>query len=170
MALAVFYVVGGIALLAAAGVVITRNIVYAALFLLVALGGVAGLFVLLNAEFLALVQVLIYGGAIVIVMLFAIMLTRQQEFQVTTEHAQWPLAAAVSIGLFILLSTAFVTNSGQFNSATRTGISIPNQAVWLGETLFTTWAIPFEIASIVLLIALLGAIVITRSEEEGDEL
>ena len=160
MVLALFYIVGGVSLLAAMGVVLTRNIVYAALFLLAALGGVAGLFVLLFAEFLALVQVLIYGGAIVIVMLFAIMLTRQNEFQVTTEHRQWPLAAAVSIGLFLLMAVAFWSDSDVFNSETRTGVGVEE----LGKVLFTQWAVPFEVASLVLLIALIGAIVIARSE------
>ena len=67
VSLTVFYILGAVALGASAGVVTTRNVVYAALFLMVALGAVAGLFVVLLAEFLALVQVLIYGGGIVIV-------------------------------------------------------------------------------------------------------
>ena len=87
--LTAFFIISFVSLASAVMVVITRNIIYAALALLLSLGGVAGIFVLLLAEFLALVQILIYGGAIVIVMLFAIMLTRRQEFEVTTEHRQW---------------------------------------------------------------------------------
>ena len=94
MGLVVFYIFGAITLLAALGVVTTRNVVYAALFLLVSLAGVAGLFVVLFAEFLALVQLLIYGGAIIIVILFALMLTRSTEFSTTAaEHRRWPVAA-----------------------------------------------------------------------------
>ena len=162
MTLAVFYVVAAITMLSGLGVVLTRNIVYAALFLLVAMGGVAAVFVLLFAEFLALVQILIYGGGIVIVMLFAIMMTRQQEFQASTEHRQWPLAAAVSLGLFVLLVVAFVSDASVFNAdeSQRQSVSLET----LGEVLFIRWAVPFEAASLVLLIALVGAIVVTRSE------
>ena len=165
MSLTVFYILGALALAASAGVVTTRNVVYAALFLLVALGAVAGLFVVLLAEFLALVQVLIYGGAIVIVMLFALMLTRQGEFQETGEHRHWPLAAAVSLGLFALLATAYFVDDPQFGSSQRTGVPIEE----LATMLFEQWALPFEIASLVLLVALVGAIVIARTggPEEG---
>jgi NADH-quinone oxidoreductase subunit J len=159
VAIVLIYAISAVTLMAAAGVVMSRNIVYAALFLLVALGGVAGVFVLLYAEFLALVQILIYGGAIIIVILFAIMLTRNTEFEIATEHRQWPLAALVSGGLFVLMAVAFIGDADLFNSGTRTAITLEE----LSETLFTRWAIPFEVASLVLFIALVGAIVIARS-------
>ena len=160
MTLALFYVLGGSNLLGAMGVVVTRNVVYAAIFLLFTLTGVAGLFVLLFAEFLALVQILIYGGAIVIVMLFAIMLTRLREFLGgTTEHPQWPLAFLASMGLFVVLAFAFFTDSDRFNEKERTSTDVEA----LGTSLFTDWAIPFEVASVVLLVALVGAIVIART-------
>ena len=79
MVLVLFYILGAVTLFGAFGVVATRNVVYAALFLIASLLGVAGLFVLLYAEFLALVQILIYGGAITILLLFALMLTRARE-------------------------------------------------------------------------------------------
>ena len=93
------------------GVVLTRNIVYAAFSLLAAMLGVAGVFLLMFAEFLALVQVLIYGGAVVIVVLFSLMLTRIQDFQHLTDHGQWPLAAVLASGVFALLTAAIVTTS-----------------------------------------------------------
>ena len=165
MTLVLFYVIGGATLLGAMGVVVTRNIVYAAIFLLFTLGGVAGLFVLLFAEFLALVQILIYGGAIVIVMLFAIMLTRLREFLGgTTEHSQWLLALLASGGLFVVLATAFFNDSDRFNEEERTSTDVEA----LGTSLFTDWAIPFEVASLVLLVALVGAIVISRAGGRDD--
>ena len=164
MTLALFYVLAGVSLVAAVGVVSTRNVMYAALLLLLALGAVAGLFVLLLAEFLALVQVLIYGGAIIIVILFALMLTRQQEFQAATEHRRWPVAALVSAGLFALLAAAFVTDAPDVASTARTSVDIDT----LGRTLFEQWAMPFEIASLVLLVALLGAIIVARSGGRSD--
>jgi NADH-quinone oxidoreductase subunit J len=159
VSLALFYIAAAVTLVAAVGLITTRNIVYAALFLLVALLGVAGLFILLYAEFLALVQLLIYGGAIVIVILFALMLTRSGEFDAVTEHRRWPVAAVVSVGLFALLVAASVGDSGLYNSQVRTGVEFET----LGRTLFELWAIPFEIASVVLLIALVGAVVVGRS-------
>ena len=123
MGLALFYIVGAMTLFGAIGVVITRNVVHAALYLFVSLAGVAGSFVLLYAEFLALVQVLIYGGAITIVILFALMLTRTGEYEGSGENRRWPFAAAVSIGLFVLLAFAFMSDSARYNSSTRDAIT-----------------------------------------------
>ncbi|MDA1172931.1 MAG: NADH-quinone oxidoreductase subunit J [Chloroflexi bacterium] len=164
MGLVLFYILGGITIVAALGVVTTRNIVYGALFLLVSLMGVAGLFVVLVAEFLALVQLLIYGGAIIIVILFALMLTRETDFSIATEHRRWPVAAVVSLALFGLLASSAINDSSLYNSDRRSGIGIEE----LGTGLFENWAVPFEIASIVLLVALIGAIVIGRSGDEED--
>ena len=160
-----FYVVAFVTVLAAFGVVATRNIVHAALFLLAALLGVAGMFVLLYAEFLALVQLLLYGGAITIVILFALMLTRTGEYQVDSETRRWPVAALVSAGLFGLMAAVFVVDSEQFNSDEREGVPFET----LARDLFVEWAVPFEIASLVLLVALVGAVVIGRAGREEDE-
>ncbi|MDP6453002.1 MAG: NADH-quinone oxidoreductase subunit J [SAR202 cluster bacterium] len=155
-ALVLFYIASAVTLGGALGVVMTRNIVYAAFALLASLLGVAGVFLLVFAEFLALVQILIYGGAVVIVLLFALMLTRLEDFQHLTDHRQWPIAAIVSIGLFALLAAAITT------TAVRTTEPQSIDFETLGETLFTQWAIPFEVASLVLLVALIGSIVLVR--------
>lgn len=160
-----FYIVSTVTLLAAFGVVTSRNIVHAALFLLAALGGVAGFFVLLYAEFLALVQLLIYGGAVTIVILFALILTRNSEYQVDSETKRWPVAAVASIGLFAIMAAAFVLDADRYNSSVREGVPLET----LARDLFVDWAVPFEIASIVLLVALVGAVVIGRAGREEDE-
>ncbi len=150
ISLAVLTIGGGL------GVVVTRNVVHAALALLVSLVAVAGVYLVLFAEFLALVQVLIYGGAIIIVLLFAIMLTRSAEYPRIADNKQWPLAAIAALALLGVLVPSFAINSvkgTEAQSASFTGI---------GEALFTTWAVPFEIASLVLLVALIGAIIIAR--------
>ena len=90
------------------GVVVTRNVVHAALFLLLSLVAVAGLYLLVFAEFLALVQVLIYGGAIVIVLLFAIMLTRSREYPRISDNPQWPLAIVAGLAMFGVLTAALL--------------------------------------------------------------
>ncbi|MCY4528212.1 MAG: NADH-quinone oxidoreductase subunit J [Chloroflexi bacterium] len=154
LSLIVFFIAAAIALGGALGVVMTRNIVYAAFSLLASLMGVAGLFLTAFAEFLALVQVLIYGGAIVIVILFALMLTRIQDFENLSGNRQWPVAALVSAVVFGLL-VASVFSTTVRTVADRQAVSLDD----LGRTLFEQWAVPFEIASLVLLVALIGVVV-----------
>ena len=155
--LVLFYMAGALTIGGALGVVMTRNIVYAAFALLISLFGVAGLFLIAFAEFLALVQVLIYGGAIVIVILFALMLTRIEDFEHLTDNRQWPLAAVAGVGIFGLLVAAVLETS--VRTGARQGIGVRA----LGESLFQDWAVPFEVASLVLLVALIGAVVMVRT-------
>ena len=158
MALALFVIVAIFTLGGAVGVVATRNVVHAALFLLLSLLGAAGAYLLLFAEFLALVQVLIYGGAVTIVVLFAVMLTRSSEYPRITDNRQWPLGLITATVLAVVLGAAFwlapeVVAEPQAPAFTK-----------LGASLFTKWALPFEIASLVLLVALIGAIIIARTQ------
>ncbi len=157
MSLALFIVLAVVVLGGGLAVVASRNIVHAALALLVSLVAVAGVYLLLFAEFLALVQVLIYGGAIVIVLIFAIMLTRGAEYPRTSDNKQWPLALVAALGLLAVLVPAFLINSVRDTEAQNAAFTD------IGISLFTTWAVPFEIASLVLLVALIGAIIIARS-------
>lgn len=158
--LILFYLAGAVTLGGALGVVLGRNVVYAAISLIVSLLGVAGIFLLAFAEFLALVQVLIYGGAIVIVFVFALMLTRLDEFQQLTEHNQWPLAALSSVAIFGVLVAAIV------RTVVATRVQTEVSFTTLGRDLFTDWAIPFEVVSLVLLVALIGAVVMVRRAGE----
>ncbi|MCH8224247.1 MAG: NADH-quinone oxidoreductase subunit J [Chloroflexi bacterium] len=145
----------------ALAVVATRNVVHAALALLVSLVAVAGIYLILYAEFLALVQVLIYGGAIIIVLLFAIMLTRSGEYPRISDNRQWPLAVVAALGVLGVLVPAFLIRG--------VDQSRPHHPAFpdLANSLFTRWAIPFEVASLVLLVALIGAIIIARTGEDG---
>ena len=160
--LVLFYLAGALTLGGALGVVLTRNIVYAAFALLIALLGVAGVFLIAFAEFLALVQVLIYGGAIVVVILFTLMLTRIQDFQNLTDNRQWPVAAVVAMGIFGLLAAAIAATTVQ--TSEREGVPFET----LGNSLFTDWAVPFELASLILLVALIGAVVLVRTSGDDD--
>ena len=155
--LVLFYVAAALVIMGGLGVVLTRNIVYAAFALLASMLGVAGVFLLMFAEFLALVQVLIYGGAVVIVVLFSLMLTRIQDFEHLTDHGQWPLAALFAAGVFALLTAAILTTGVRVAERESVGFR------QLGESLFTDWAVPFEVASLVLLVALIGSIVLVRT-------
>ena len=142
------------------GVVLARNVVYSAFALLVAMIGTAGVFLLAFSEFLALVQLLIYGGAIVIVIVFALMLTRIEDFRNLNDNGQWLLAAIISVSLLIVLLLGLFGSPIENNS----GSGIPMR--YLGKALFTDWAIPFEIASFVLLVALIGTVVLVRGDDE----
>ena len=163
MAWILFVLFGGLTLVGGLGLVITRNVVHAALFLLLSLSAVAGLYLVLLAEFLALVQVLIYGGAVIIVVLFAIMLTRNSEYPRISDNRQWPLAAITSLALAVIFGVAM------WQSAPSATNSNSPAFADLGNYLFTRWAVPFEIASIVLLVALIGALIIARSDSSREK-
>jgi NADH:ubiquinone oxidoreductase subunit 6 (subunit J) len=158
----VFYIVAGLGLTGGLGVVFSRDIVHAALFLVMTLLMTAGIFVLVSAEFLGVVQILLYGGAVVILVIFALMLTRARETgKVQLNGSQWPwgLLTAAGLGAVLIIMVARTTFAGNTNAVTSIGIDR------IGEVLFNDYAIPFEIASLVLIVALVGAIVIARTED-----
>ncbi len=157
----IFYLVAAVTVIGAIGVVTARNIVHSALFLILSLLAVAGVFILLAAEFLAIVQVLIYGGAVTILVLFAMMLTRVRDMPAAMDGPQRPFAA-LAAGAFMALSIVSVTTTQFPGETEQINVISLNQ---IGDALFTTWAVPFEIASLVLMVALLGAIILARGEE-----
>lgn len=157
----IFYFVAAVTVLGALGVVLTRNVVHSALFLILALLAVAGVFILLSAEFLAIVQILIYGGAVTILILFVMMLTRVRDMPQAMDGPQRPFAA-LAAGAFLALSVLAALSS-DWPGETEKITVVPFRE--LGDALFRSWAAPFEVASLVLLVALIGAIVLARSEE-----
>jgi len=158
----IFYLVAALAVGGGLGVVLIRSTVYAALFLILALLAVAGVYILLASEFLALVQVLIYGGAVTVLLLFALMLTRTADLPEEMVGPQWPVAAFASLLLVGLLTASVATSDWPGDAAGEITL-VPFRL--LGDALFRQWAVPFEIASLVLLVALVGAIVLARQEE-----
>ncbi len=158
----IFYLIAALAVAGGLGVVLMRSTVYAALFLILALLAVAAVYILLASEFLALVQVLIYGGAVTVLLLFALMLTRASDLPETMVGAQWPVAAFVSLLLLGLLIVTVATSNWP-GDADGLITRLPFEE--LGDALFRRWAVPFEIASLVLLVALVGAIILARQEE-----
>jgi NADH-quinone oxidoreductase subunit J len=157
-----FYIFAATCVAGGLGVVLIRNIVYAALLLIASLLGVAGIYMLLSVEFLALVQVLIYGGAVMVLILFALMLTRAPELQDRLDGDQKPLAAVASIALLGVFIAAISQTEWPRDVNQITTVPFND----IGTALFNRWAVPFEIASAVLLVALVGAIVISMQEEE----
>jgi NADH-quinone oxidoreductase subunit J len=141
----------------------SRQLVHSALWLVVTLGAVAGCFVLMTAELIAWVQVLVYVGAVVVLVVFALMLTRQgreQDGGTTAEVTgnRWAAAMAGLVAAAGLGATTVAGFGGERIEGRRVGT-----AASIGEALFNDWVLPFEILSGVLLAALVGAIVLSRS-------
>ena len=148
-------------------VVTTSNVVHAALYLVATLLGAAIMFVLLYAEFVAWVQVLVYVGAIVVLMLFGLMLTRAPIGKGNLDNDQRPLAALVALGLFAVSSVIMVDafEGQEIDFARRVGTTSEQ----VGEVIFSDFVLPFEVVSVLLLAALVGAVVIARRDKELSE-
>ncbi|WP_020578357.1 NADH-quinone oxidoreductase subunit J [Actinopolymorpha alba] len=158
-----FVLLGAVAVGSALLVVTTRQIVHAALWLVVTLGALAGCFLLLTAEFVAWVQVLIYVGAVVVLLLFALMLTRaptRPDPAARTPNA-WFAAVVAAAVAGVLVTTLVAGFSGAVIDLDRAEIG---GARVTGGAVFSTWVLPFEVLSVLLLAALVGAIVLSRRD------
>lgn len=162
-----FWVLAAIMTFAAIRVVTSRNVIHAALYLVVTLLGAATVYVLLYAEFVAWVQVLVYVGAIVVLMLFGLMLTRAEIGKSNFDNDQRLLAAVCAAAMFGVMSYVLVDAfEGQEIDLTRTeGTSTAS----VGEAIFSAYVLPFEVVSVLLLAALVGAVVIARRDTGEDD-
>lgn len=150
-------------------VVTTRNVVHAALYLVLALAGSAALFLLLGAEFVAWTVVLVYIGAVVVLFLFGVMITRaplgRQDDLSHAANVRIP-AAAISFALFIIMGGSMLSYFGGEEFTADVGIT---RTADIGFVIFDRFVIPFEVVSIVLLAALIGGIVLARKDPEPEE-
>lgn len=161
---AVFYVVAVLTLVSALGMTLIGNIVHAALLFMGSLAGVAAIYLILTVEFLALVQILIYGGAVVILILFALMLTRARERPQALFGKTRPFGVMAAMGLLAALIGAAV-GTKWVEPADRDRIEpVPFEAI--GDVIFTVWIVPFIVVGILLSIALDGAILLATPEDE----
>jgi NADH-quinone oxidoreductase subunit J len=162
----VFFWIIAIAMGAAAvGVVRTQNVVHAALYLVVVLAGAAAQYILLAAEFVAWVQVLIYIGAIVVLFLFGIMLTRAPmggETELDNE-LRWP-ALVTSIFLLGVLAAMLLDAFGGQKIGINDQLLVVGNTNTVGSALFREFLVPFEVVSVLLLAALVGAVAIARRD------
>lgn len=160
-----FLALSALAVFSALLAVTSDRVVHSALWLVVTLGTLAGCFLLLAAEFVAWVQVLIYVGSIVILLIFALMLTRVPTGPGSAENTgNRLLAAGVAITATVGLgATMYAGFKGQRIDVDRTPVGT---AEAIGNAIFTDWVLAFEILSVVLLAALIGAIVLTRSGDD----
>jgi NADH-quinone oxidoreductase subunit J len=145
---------------AALRLVTSKNVVHAALYLVVTLAAVGAVYLLLAAEFVAWVQVLIYVGAIVVLLLFSLMLTRAPIGREALDNQQRGIAALVGAG--ILAGLAFLIQDAFSGHEIELA---PSFTAAIGNELFSTYVLPFEVVSFVLLAALIGAIVLARKDE-----
>ena len=166
----IFLVLSAFTLLAGIMVVTVKNSIHSALWLIASFFTVAAMYLLMEAEFLAIVQVLIYVGAISILILFAIMLTRHVTGEgIRQLYQRWWIALLVAAALFGLLIAPTVVN----NSWNTVPPSAPDQvatissSVQIGTAFMREYLLPFEIASVLLLVALIGAIVIAYEERSA---
>jgi NAD(P)H-quinone oxidoreductase subunit 6 len=157
-----FYAFAAMTILGAAGCAFSRNIIYSAWSLLFAFLGVAGLYVFLGADFPAVAQVLIYVGGVLVLILFAIMLTKQigQDPSLTNAHLGLPIGAALAAATVATL--AYMAVMAPWKVAPARSYEPVSAA--LGTAFLTDFLLPFEVASVVLLAALVGAVVIARKE------
>jgi NADH-quinone oxidoreductase subunit J len=162
-----FYLLAAIIVGSAVAVVTSRNVVRAALYLIVVFAGVVGQYVLLAAEFLAVTQILIYIGAIMVLMLFGIMLTRARigrDLALTNRH--WPIGAVTALALLGVMGYALIDAFGDdaLPADTRVPAGGGSNTAALGDAIFSQFLIPFEVVSVLLLAALVGAIVLARKD------
>ncbi|MFP5353409.1 MAG: NADH-quinone oxidoreductase subunit J [Actinomycetota bacterium] len=163
----VFWVLAAAMVLSAIRVVTTRNVVHAALYLVVTLMSAAAMFIMLFAEFVAWVQVLVYVGAIIVLMLFGLMLTRAPIGKGDFDNNQKPLAALVALAVFGVTSWILVQafDGEQILFARSEGTT----ARQVGEEIFSKYVLPFEVVSMLLLAALVGAVLIARRDDKPHE-
>lgn len=158
-----FWVLAAVTLVAAGGVLVSRNLLHAVLFLILAFVGVAGFFALLSADFLAMAQVVIYVGAISVLVLFAVLLTPRA----SRDNGETPmLIPAVLLAGCVFAVMALAIYDTDWSTVSEAPALTARD---LGDALLSTWVLPFQIASVLLTAAMVGAIMLVRSPEEEAE-
>jgi NADH-quinone oxidoreductase subunit J len=161
-----FFVVAGLAVGSALAMVTARNLVHAVLFMVAHVAMSAILFLMLQAPFLAAVQVIVYAGAIMVLFLFVVMLMGPQQVALTERLAgqRWlglVLVAALLVALVSVVATNSLTGQPGAAGPGQLGIQNPQR---LGELLYSKYVFPFEIVSVLLLVAMIGAVILARRE------
>ncbi len=160
-----FWILAAITVGSALAVVAVRNLIHAVVFLILSFLGVAGLYITLSADFVAVTQVLIYAGAVSVLILFAIMLTPQAGRDNAETFLRLPALMLAGLVAFTIGAVSLET---EWPIAERAGFEETASAI--GEALLSKYVLPFEIASVLLLVAMVGAIMLVRPEGfEGEE-
>ena len=161
-----FWLVAAIALIASVSMIVQRNPVYSALFLIVTLLSIAGLFLLLNAQFLAVIQIIVYAGAIMVLFLFVIMLLDIRRMEDTISRVKLQRSLGLLLGVVFFLETVLVLRSGMMRDIAVTAATplVPDfgTAAGLGRALFSQYVFPLQLAAVLLFVALIGAVVLSK--------
>jgi NADH-quinone oxidoreductase subunit J len=158
-----FYLLAAMTISSAVMVITRRNPVHSAIFLIITLLGVALLFLQMNAEFLAAVQIIVYIGGIMVLFLFVIMLVsidvsvRQVRF-----NSQWLLGGFTSFVLLVLLAGAVSLQPSRMNLPQAPAVAVQPNVEMIGDSLFQSYMLPFEVASLLLLVAMVGAVLMGK--------
>jgi len=160
-----FYILSALTIISAFGVVIVRNLIHAVVFLILSFVGIVGLYITLSADFVAVTQVLIYAGAVSVLILFAIVLTPTGDRGNQETFLRLP---ALLLALLVALTLGYVAIDTNWAISDREGFQ--QTASTIGEAILDKYVLPFEIASVLLLVAMMGAIVLVRPESsvEGE--
>jgi NADH-quinone oxidoreductase subunit J len=161
----VFYVLAALTLAGAAGVAFSRNVLHSAIGLLMALLGVGALYVLLSADFLAVTQLLVYIGGVLVLVLFAVMLTNRIG-EVNVSNRSVGLAGGVGLFLAAAPILLFVAVRAPWPLAPARPMFPTTELI--GDAFLSRWLLPFELASLLLLATLIGAVVIARKETSAE--
>ena len=166
MELVLFLIIAVISVVSAFLVVTQRNVIYSALFLVITLCGLAVLYLLLNAPFLAAIQIIVYAGAIMVLFLFVIMLLNLKKDEFGRDRKRIQKSIGILFGILLLVEVAIAIKLGISKSflnnlapSLEEGFGGPHL---LAELLFTKYLLPFELTSILLLVAIIGAIVLAK--------
>ena len=162
-----FLVLALVAITSALGMLISRNAIYSALFLVLNFATVAVYFLLLNAPFIAVVQVSVYAGAIMVLFLFVIMLLGAER-AAQAQSIPWQRPLAISLAIILLLEAGFIL-VGQRGVVPLVTTELPSgfgSPAQVGTELFQNYLLPFEVTSVLLLVAMIGAIVLTKNEKK----
>ena len=164
--LLLFLVLAGLAVLSALGMLLSRNALYSALYLIINFATVAVMYLTLHAPFIAIVQITVYTGAIMVLFVFVIMLLGAE--QIGSQHPQrWFLPLAIFLGAVLLVETTYIVFSQR--DLLPGAVEVLDQfgsPKAIGALLFNQYLLPFEATSILLLVAMIGAIVLTKAEKK----
>ena len=162
----VFFILALVAVASALGMLFSKNAIYAAIFLVLNFATVAVFFLTLGGSFIAISQVAVYAGAIMVLFLFVIMLLGAEKLG-QSETLKWQMPLALVLGLVLIIETVYVLfmQVGQIKEFATLPEGFGSPAS-IGQLLFNQYLLPFEVTSILLLVAMIGAIVLTRQEKK----
>lgn len=168
MELVIFGIAALISIACGLGMILTNNAVHSALLLVLNFSAVAVLYLLLHAPFLAMIQITVYAGAIMVLFLFVLMLLGDKKTNLERDTMPWLRPTAIVLAGLLLVEALYLIVNRNVQPAQQASINISAPET-LAEALFTTYLLPFEITSVLLLVALIGAVVLTLKSRVQDQ-